>query len=154
MMRENLFKLSAMKKTFLLSLTALLSTLSIAACSVAEKEDPAPELTGTSWMMKLDSKSGCDVAPYIEFTEKKVTGDLGCNSFSGDYKRDGNKLSFQNVAATLRMCDPASMALEEKMQRLLKDTRRIRGNPEALSFIDSKGKVILTLVPESMGACR
>ena len=143
-----------MKKTFLLSLTALLSTFAIAACSVAEKEDPAPDLKGTSWTMKLDAKSGCDVAPYIEFTENKATGDLGCNSFSGDYKRDGNKLPFQNVAATLRMCDPASMALEEKMQRLLKDTRRIRGNKESLSFIDSQGKVILTLIPESMGACR
>ncbi len=140
-------------KTPKLSLLPFLAAL-LVACSANEPAEPVPELKDTSWALPQDTKDGCDAAPYIEFSETKVSGDMGCNSFSGEYTLKGNKLIFKNTAATLRMCDPKTMDVEAKMQKILADTRRVRGNEKELTFLDAKGNVIATLVPETMGACK
>lgn len=126
----------------------------LVACSANDPVEPVPQLKDTSWALPQDSKDGCDAAPYIEFSATKVTGDMGCNSFSSEYTLEGNKLTFKNTAATLRMCDPKTMQIEAKMQKIFTDTRRVRGNEKELTFLDAKGNVILTLVPETMGACK
>ncbi len=141
-----------MKISPLLILPALASLL--VACSANDPAEPVPQIKDTSWALPQDSKDGCDAAPYIEFSATKVTGDMGCNSFSGEYTLKGNKITFKNTAATLRMCDPKTMQIEAKMQKLLTDARRVRGNENELTFLDAKGNVILTLVPETMGACK
>lgn len=142
----------AMKISHLLILPALSALL--VACSANEPVEPVPELKDTSWALPQDPKDGCDAAPYIEFSATKVTGDMGCNSFSAEYTLKGNTLTFKNPAATLRMCDAKTMQVESKMQKIFTDTRRVRGNEKELTFLDAKGKVILTLVPETMGACK
>lgn len=141
-----------MKATSLLILPVVAALL--VSCSANEPAQPVPNLKDTSWALPQDSKSGCDAAPYIEFSANQVSGDMGCNSFSGEYTLKGNKLTFKNTAATLRMCAPRTMEVEAKMQRLLTETRRVRGTKDQLSFLDAKGNVILTLVPETMGACK
>ncbi len=130
------------------------ATTILVACSANDPTEPVPQIKDTSWALPQDSKDGCDAAPYIEFSATKVTGDMGCNSFSGEYTLKGNKITFKNTAATLRMCDPKTMQIEAKMQKLLTDARRVRGNEKELTFLDAKGNVILTLVPETMGACK
>jgi len=150
-----------MKISALLILPTVASLL--VACSANDPAEPVPQIKDTSWALPQDSKDGCDAqdskdgcdaAPYIEFSATKVTGDMGCNSFSGEYTLKGNKITFKNTAATLRMCDPKTMQIEAKMQKLLTDARRVRGNEKELTFLDAKGNVILTLVPETMGACK
>lgn len=141
-----------MKISALLILPTVASLL--VACSANDPAEPVPQIKDTSWALPQDSKDGCDAAPYIEFSATKVTGDMGCNSFSGEYTLKGNKITFKNTAATLRMCDPKTMQIEAKMQKLLTDARRVRGNEKELTFLDAKGNVILTLVPETMGTCK
>lgn len=137
-----------------LLLSAFLITALAACTSTVMQTETTPSLKNTSWMMQLPKESDCEAAPYIEFTDKKVAGDMGCNSFSAQYTLDGSALRFQNVAATLRLCAPEAMALENTMRRLLNDTRRVKLKDERLTFFDAAGDPIATLVPEAMGACR
>ncbi len=113
----------------------------------------ALQLTDTSWMMKLPKNSQCDVPPMIEFGEKQASGDMGCNRFTASYSVDGTKIQFDQVAATLRMCGPEYMKLEDQMQNLLNAARSAKQTKTALTFFDEDGKEILTLVPEEAGAC-
>lgn len=139
-----------MKKLFL----GLLFPVVLGACTLSENNAPLIELKDTSWSMNLGSESKCEIVPYIEFSEKNVSGDLGCNSFRADYELKGNRLLFRNAASTMKLCAPDSMELEKKMQRILTDTKSIRQGKDTLTFLDAKGNEILTLIPESMGACR
>lgn len=136
-------------------LLSALAVTTLAACSGAQNQtEPTPEIRNTSWMMEIPKGADCDAAPYIEFTDKKVSGDMGCNSFNAEYTLKASALRFKNVAATLRLCAPDSMALEETMQRVLNETHRIKLADNRLTFFDGAGKPIATLVPEAMGACR
>lgn len=136
-------------------LFSALAVTTLAACSGASTQtEPTPAIRNTSWMMELPKGTDCDAAPYIDFTDKKVSGDMGCNSFNAEYTLKASALRFKNVAATLRLCAPDSMALEETMQRVLNETRRIKLADNRLTFFDAAGKPIATLVPEAMGACR
>lgn len=136
-------------------LLSALAVTTLAACSgAATQTEPTPAIRNTSWMMEIPKGADCDAAPYIEFTDKKASGDMGCNSFNAEYTLKGSSLRFKNVAATLRLCAPDSMALEETMQRVLNETHRIKLTDNRLTFFDGAGKPIATLVPEAMGACR
>lgn len=103
--------------------------------------------------MKLPKNSQCDVPPMIEFGEKQASGDMGCNRFTASYSVDGTKIQFDQVAATLRMCGPEYMKLEDQMQNLLNAARSAKQTKTAITFFDEDGKEILTLVPEEAGAC-
>ncbi len=121
--------------------------------NTAAAASEALQLTDTSWMMKLPKNSQCDVPPMIEFGEKQASGDMGCNRFTASYSVDGTKIQFDQVAATLRMCGPEYMKLEDQMQNLLNAARSAKQTKTALTFFDEDGKEILTLVPEEAGAC-
>ena len=136
-------------------LLSALAVTTLAACTgTFTQNEPTPALKNTSWMMELPKGSACEAAPYIEFTDKNATGDMGCNSFNTEYTLKGSALRFKNSATTLRMCAPESMAYEKTMRRVLNDTRRVKLVGERLTFLDASGNPIATLVPETMGACR
>jgi heat shock protein HslJ len=45
----------------------------------------------------------------IEFTpEGKLNGNVGCNSFGGDYKVNGNNLAFGPIMSTMMACEGVS----------------------------------------------
>ena len=101
-----------------------LSVLALTGCSAlttgktAVADTPSLKLTDTSWMMQLPKGSQCEVPPMIEFADGKATGDLGCNRFTGNVVIDGEKIRFDQVAVTMKMCAPEYMALEGEMLNL------------------------------------
>lgn len=47
-----------------------------------------------------------DVDTSITFGEDgKVEGNVGCNGFGGNYKVDGNTITFESIVSTLMFCD-------------------------------------------------
>jgi heat shock protein HslJ len=46
-----------------------------------------------------------DVETSIEFKDGQVNGNVGCNGFGGDYKVDGNNLTFGPIVSTLMFCE-------------------------------------------------
>lgn len=72
---------------------------------------PAASLTGTYW--KLTSigadpyrHEGEEAEPHLTFDEESgtVSGQTGCNSFTGGYETSGATLQLGNLAVTMRAC--------------------------------------------------
>jgi heat shock protein HslJ len=56
-----------------------------------------------------------------------VAGTGGCNRFGGRYRLDGpTGLSFSGIAATKRLCEEATMRVEEGLLRALHEADRYR----------------------------
>ena len=92
------------------------------------------ELNGTNWKLLYIRKS----APIasrpitISFEDGQVHGSSGCNSYFGEYKINGNEISFGPLAATEMACmDPDGiMQQEQEYLTFLSDvvTYAIEGN--------------------------
>lgn len=98
-----------------ITLFALL-VLTIVSCNSTKKTSPeATNVAITEKYWKLKTLGGKEVTMKknqereIFFTlkteENRVTGFAGCNSLSGEFTlEEGNKISFKNVAVTMKMC--------------------------------------------------
>ncbi len=88
-------------------LIGLLAVLVLSACSGGS----ASSIVGQWELVSYGSASsqtpaveGVDTS--IEFSaDGKLHGNVGCNVFNGDYKVDGDTLTFSPVASTLMFCD-------------------------------------------------
>ena len=136
-----------------LSVLALTGCGALTTGKTAVADTPSLKLTDTSWMMQLPKGSQCEVPPMIEFSDGQATGDLGCNRFTGNVVIDGEKIRFDQVAVTMKMCAPEYMALEGEMLNLLNKASSAKQTKDALTFFDADGKAIITLIPEVAGSC-
>jgi heat shock protein HslJ len=76
------------------------------------KEQPAPELTGSSWQLISfnNGKGGMEsnqATANIHFTfgdDGTLSGNAGCNDFNGSYTVDGETLTVGPLATTRKMC--------------------------------------------------
>jgi heat shock protein HslJ len=112
---------------------------------------PAP-MTGTMWYLNsfVDAQ-GQIWGPVptnpisLQFTDDgKVSGNAGCNSYSGTYTVSGNSISMSGFATTLMYCgDPGVMDLESTYLAVLPTMKvyKIRGNELTLS--DGTGKITM-----------
>lgn len=120
-----------MKHLKILLLTILLVTA--AACTTPETEESATEspetaetpsetdnLANTSWTLQSFGPAGetaviGETPLTLVFEEEGlVSGDGGCNSFSGSYEVQGNQLVFNDVVGTLRACADENLTAQEQ----------------------------------------
>ena len=118
-----------------LLLLVLVIGLAISACTT-KNETSSPSLIG-SW--KLTSYSHADVlTPAVSGTDAglnfnddgTLTGNSGCNGLGGNYKAEGDQVTFSDVVSTLMACDEARMAQEGAFHQVLTETAtfNIEGN--------------------------
>lgn len=112
-----------------LSLAALVLAAGAVAAQVggppaAGPPPDSPGLTGTAWrLVELFGKpvaAGGEEPPHLVLkeAERRVEGFSGCNRFSGTYElREGGRISFAGVAATMRACP--DMEVEAELFRAL-----------------------------------
>ena len=99
-----------MKRSILLWITPFLMIgAMLTACSGTASES----LTGTWKLSSYGSPANPtpavkDVETSLTFeTDGKLNGTVGCNGFSGDYKVDGDTITFCAIASTMMACaDP------------------------------------------------
>ena len=124
-------------------ITLLIICLAISACT-AKNEESSASLIG-SW--KLTSYSRADVlTPAVSGTEAgltfqddgTVTGNSGCNGLGGNYKVEGEQITFDQIVSTLMACDDARMAQEGAFHQVLANTAtfKIEGNTLTLTNND------------------
>ena len=126
-----------------LQLITLTLALIAAACSPAGDKP----LEGTRWLLEeLEGKPVATTAapdpPYLmlSVTDHRAAGSTGCNQFTGNYERDGDKLHFLPIAATRRYCEPTAQ-LEQGFLRALAGTEAYRVAGASLELIGG-GKVL------------
>jgi heat shock protein HslJ len=103
--------------------------LTLSACA---SQTTSPNLSGTSWaLVSYGNKDNqTPDAPGIQMSlifgaDGQVSGNLGCNGFSGNYEVKGGKLVFGLLASTLMACPEPQMTQEGSAFQVLTGTVRV-----------------------------
>ncbi len=95
-------------------------------------------LADTNW--RVTSIGGMPVVdrstPYIMFARNgQVSGNTGCNSFSGNYTIDQGSIAMGNLAATSRACVPALMDQQARFMAVASNIVRYTINPDGTATL-------------------
>ncbi|MBN1937786.1 MAG: META domain-containing protein [Anaerolineae bacterium] len=136
------------KKWTVLIVLLDLATLILSACSRAS-ESPR-SLEGTSWTLLAYRKTSPIEGTTITatFEEGRVSGSAGCNSYSGLYEVDGDKITVGALAITMMACvEPQGvMEQEQTFTEFLGAAQTFRFEREQL-YIYFSDHEALTFVP-------
>jgi putative lipoprotein len=98
------------------------ATLAAPTPTAEKAETPSEEnnLANTNWTLQSFGPVG--ETPVIGETaltllfesEGQVSGNGGCNSFSGSYEVEGNQLVFNDIVSTLRACADENLTAQEQ----------------------------------------
>ena len=136
-------------KVFPLCLTsAAILLLLLSACGGGSLSDP---LNGTAWTLAAinGAPALANTTVTAEFTEGKIGGSSGCNSYGGAYTVSGNKISTDSINMTLMACvDPGIMEQESAYLEILHNAQTLEVANGQLQIFSSDGKS-LTLIRAS-----
>jgi heat shock protein HslJ len=80
------------------------------------------------------------------FTGKQISGNAGCNDYSGPYKADATKIRIGPVAATQRACVEAALTQQESEYLAALDTVRTFGmDANGVTFFRADGGIAVTM---------
>ena len=83
-------------------------------------------LPHSRWLIEqIDGEPVWEAGYEIEFGADRISGQAGCNRFSGSYSRSGADLVLGSLTATRRLCRSEAMAHERRAFRILTGTLRI-----------------------------
>lgn len=110
-------------------------------------------LDGTAWVLK--SAAGkpvvSGVVATLQFSAGRVSGSDGCNRYSGTYKATADELHVAPDLATTRMACPGIVDEQARAYvAALTGAQRWRVQGERLELLSSDGKVLATLVAQSL----
>lgn len=112
-------------------------------------------LEGTTWVLAKKTELGAelgDVVVSATFADGNVSGTSGCNTYSGPYTLDGNKLTIgPNLASTQMACGPAETAVEKVVTTRLPKVAGYSIAGSTLTLTDSAGQPLLVF-EASVGA--
>jgi putative lipoprotein len=124
-----------------------------AGCAGSDEKSPEtkapPVLTGTSWWAEDIANRGVidNSHTTIEFhADGRVSGDTGCNQYTGSVTIQGDELRFGLLATTMRACPEALMDQERKFLEATKQVRTFEIAETGLLYLrDETGKTMLRL---------
>ncbi|WP_299884059.1 META domain-containing protein [uncultured Lacinutrix sp.] len=117
------------------TITILFFTIIFNACgstkstaNIAENNKDQNPINGLFTVTKLDVHEGLAQKLTLKFNDssKRVSGFLGCNTFTGSYVVNNNNLTFKDLSYTEKMCEKGSNTLESKMLKCLEKTEHFK----------------------------
>ena len=81
----------------------------------------------------------------ISFEEGQFGGTVGCNSFGGDYKLNGDQMSIGSVFSTMMFCDQTSTQESAVLAILSDQTMTVTQSGNLLTLSSTDGKSVVTL---------
>lgn len=141
-----------MKNSTLLILTLILVTsLALASCTAGGISNTT-NLVGSSWKLVSYGSSNNPTAAVPDSTtslifakDGKLTGNVGCNSFSGDYKANGSQVTFGQIVTTLMACSDPVMQQETAVLKVLSGTASFKVDSGKLVITSEDGQSMITL---------
>ena len=83
--------------------------------TITEKYWKLKTLDGKAITMKKNQER--EIFITLKTDENRLTGFAGCNSLSGEYTlEEGNRISFKNVAVTMKMCPDVDLNESELLE--------------------------------------
>ncbi len=114
----------------------------------------AASITGTRWVLRTlrGKEAGVGAggkAPFftLQGAEPRVSGFAGCNQFTGGYQLEPGKLSFSQLAMTMKAC-LEGMDLEREVAKVLEETRTFQLSGNRLELHAEDGTPLATLQAE------
>jgi heat shock protein HslJ len=134
-----------MKKTHLL-LTALFILAILASCSSAK-----PDISGEWKLVSYgDTANPTPALPDVDtsftFDNGQMSGNVGCNGFGGEYKLNGDQITFNGIMSTLMFCEQTS-AQEQGVLGVFSDNTalQIKVNGDSLNIMSADGASVVNL---------
>lgn len=111
----------------------------------------APAWQGVDW--KIVEAGGAAVPEgspaSISFNiEGQVTGNSGCNRFTGGYVAEGEGVTFQPIAGTRMMCPPEAMAVETAVFAVLQGQATLSVDADGRLVIEGAGGTLVAVPAE------
>ena len=129
-----------LRQTVLLTIACLIASLRILLCGI----DP---LADSRWSLEMLGSEPVieDRAPTLHFSDGRVGGSAGCNSFQGAYSVSVEMITFNDLAMTLMACPDAQgvMEQERKFFTALQDADRFEISDPHLSLVTTQGKELV-----------
>ena len=112
--------------------------LTVGACVSQQQSAPAgPSLAG-NWQVNSLVGSALPVGASVtlDFAEKTVSGNAGCNRYSGNFVQNGQALTFAPTALTRMACAPQLMDIEAGFTKALAAVNRYDMAGDTLQLFD------------------
>jgi heat shock protein HslJ len=138
---------------------AAVAALALAACSsgASPSAEPSTEpgmdavpFEGTTWQLVEYASEGGAALPVPEavaatatFADGVVSGNGGCNSFTGPYTLDGDTLAIGDLASTMMACEGPRGAVETAFLAIFPKVTTVAVDGETLELTGDGGKLIL-----------
>lgn len=113
------------------------------------------EMTGTNWILVYTVVGGDATVPVpasarVSFTiaEGRVSGNSGCNRFSGPVTLEGDSINFGPLASTRMACAEELMRLEEAVLDLLGKATRFTASDGELRLYNAEGLPLALFIAE------
>ena len=130
------------KKMLFIPTLILMAMLGLAACTAGNVS-----LNDTNWKMvsygPVDNQvlAATGVETSLKFgTDGKVGGNLGCNSFGGEFTLKGDQVTFGLLNSTLMACPDPQMSQESAAFAVLTGTVKVSLVGDTLTILDASGK--------------
>jgi heat shock protein HslJ len=133
-----------MKKIYMLMITMFM----LAACGGANSNSIVGgwELVSYGEASNQTTAASIDFNTFIDFGEDgELTGNVGCNSFGGDYEVAGDQIIFGSIISTLMACEEPIMAQETAVLKTFTDTASYELNGDTLTITSADGSTSIVL---------
>jgi heat shock protein HslJ len=135
-----------MKKTFLLAIALFILT----ACSSGSSA--SADITGEWKLISYgDAINPTPAIPNVDTSIKfdsngQMSGNVGCNSFSGNYEISGDKITFSSIMSTLMYCEETSLQ-EQAVLSVFSDNVNLQNkmNGDTLTITSANGSTVVNL---------
>ena len=130
------------------------AALALLACGCGDERSAAPQLPGTQWDLDVSALGVSDaasVSSWIAFERDRVSGNDGCNTFSGAYEASGGNLQFGPLAGTMMACGSPADEVSRAVTAALARVRTYEQTATTLRMEDGVGKTVLTYAAGATG---
>jgi heat shock protein HslJ len=134
-----------MKKILYICMIAMFM---LAACGGANSSSIVGgwELVSYGDPVNQTTAASIDFNTFIDFGEDgELTGNVGCNSFGGDYEVEGNQITFGSIISTLMACEEPIAAQEAAVLKTFNETATYDLNGDTLTITSRDGTTSVVL---------
>ncbi len=126
----------------------LIAVFILAACASG---GASASITGTWKLIAYGPASNpapaaADVDTSIEFgSDGKLSGNVGCNGFGGDFKVDGDTITFSPIMSTLMFCDSPAGDQETTTFNVFTESATFVMDGDTLTITSADGGSVIVL---------
>lgn len=123
----------------------LLGTVALAGCAMQDATVNNEPLENTNWKLlsvgeyaAVTTDQAREAHLVLHTEESRLAGSTGCNRLMGQYERNDDRLSFDQLATTRMACPSEAMTQEQHVLEALNETARWQIEGKTLTLIDTE----------------